>query len=164
MNGKYGIEIPTLQNRVNQHISQSKPTSCTSQPHSDISLMSPPGQLSRNARVQPGVFPWNCQILEIHIKKQFYRPEPRTSAKELRSISNPSGIVGSSEQFSVKEKNVKLWWKGRTWNVPWNVGNPLNMHFQPQVSCMAGGKSCHFSCISVFHRKLDIILPWVIWR
>lgn len=126
-------------------------------------LMALPGQPSRNARVQRGAFPWNYQLLEVHIKK-ICRPEPRTSRKELRSISNPSGMVGSSEEFGINEKNVKLWWKGKTWNVLWNVGNPLNMHFQPQVSCMAGGKSCHLSCISVFHRKLDIIPPWVMWR
>lgn len=129
-----------------------------------IALMSLPGQLSRNARVKQ-VFPWNYQLLEIHIKKkQCCRPEPKTSAKELRSVGNPSGMVGSSEEFGINDKNVKLWWKGKTWNVPWNMGNPLNMHFQPQPSCMAGGRSCHLSCISVFHRKLDIIPPWVMWR
>lgn len=38
MNGKSGIKIPTLQNRENQLISQSKPSSCISQPHSDTDV------------------------------------------------------------------------------------------------------------------------------
>lgn len=91
-----------------------------------LALTSGPGHLPRNARVQQGVLPWNYQLLEIHIKKQCCRTEPRTSAKELRSISNPSGMVGSSEQFSINEKNVRLWWKRArpgmcpgTWAILW---------------------------------------------
>lgn len=106
-------------------IPQPTGTSCISQPqwHWHWHLSWP---TLRNARVQQGALPWNYQLLEIHIKNQCCRPEPRTSAKELSSISNPSGMLRSSEQFSVSEKNVRLWWKRvrpgmcpGTWAILW---------------------------------------------
>lgn len=142
-----------------------KPPASISQPHSDI---------------YADIFPWptlqQCQsptrsfTLKLPTSGNSYKkPMLQTRTKD---ISKGTEIHQQSKWDAQKFRTIFYQWeecealvkKGKTWNVPWNVGNPLNMHFQPQVSCMAGGKCCHLSCISVFHHKLDIILLWVMWR
>lgn len=89
-------------------------------------LMALSGQLSRSARVQQGVFPWNYQLLEIRVKKN--NAADQNQGHQQRNW-DPSAIqVGWSEVQKNLVSMRRMWSSGErvrpgmcpgTWAIHW---------------------------------------------